>query len=83
MQSSQSKNVRVRSEQRWASWRAGPNADVVGAEVLVAGQVPLDAWNAMTTWCNNQVPPATILGVSNLGFGAQQVGVDALVVRSS
>lgn len=108
-------------------------ADVVGAELFVAGQVPLDAagelvglddpaaqttqcldnlrtlvgvhdfavtdirhltlyvvgehqnlldaWDAMTTWWDNHVPPATLLGVNHLGYGAQLVEVDARIVR--
>lgn len=110
-------------------------ADVVGAELFVAGQVPLDAagdlvgisdpaiqtrqcldnlrrlvethefslgdirhltlyvvgehqnlldaWDAMTTWWNQEVPPATLLGVNNLGYSTQLVEIDARVVRAS
>lgn len=108
-------------------------ADVVGAELFVAGQVPLDAcgelvgvddpalqttqclnnlrtlvethdfaltdvrrltiyvvgehqnlldaWDAVTAWWSNEVPPATLLGVNNLGYSTQLVEVDARVVR--
>ncbi len=41
----------------------------------------LDAWDAMTAWWNNDVPPATLLGVNNLGYGTQLVEVDARIVR--
>jgi enamine deaminase RidA (YjgF/YER057c/UK114 family) len=60
-------------------------SDVRHLTIYVVGehQNLLDAWDAMTTWWNNQVPPATLLGVNNLGYGTQLVEIDARVVRSS
>ena len=108
-------------------------ADVVGDQLLVAGQVPLDGsgklvgvgdptaqaiacldnletliavhgfavadvhrlvlyvvgergnlsevWRAVLGWFDGEVPPATLLGVSVLGYPDQLVEVDATVVR--
>ncbi len=43
----------------------------------------LDAWSAMTAWWDNDVPPATLLGVNKLGYGTQLVEVDARIVKTS
>lgn len=42
----------------------------------------LDAWDAMTAWWDGEVPPATLLGVSGLGYATQLVEIDARVVRA-
>ncbi len=109
-------------------------ADVVGDELFVAGQVPLDssgnvvaigdpaaqavasldnlkhlldahafdiseirrvviyvvgehenlstAWEGVTAWFANDVPPATLLGVNSLAYPNQLVEVDATIRRS-
>lgn len=43
----------------------------------------LDAWQATSTWFDDNVPPATLVGVNLLGYGDQLVEVDAVVVRES
>ncbi len=40
-----------------------------------------DAWDAMTAWWSNDVPPATLLGMNNLGYATQLVEIDARIVR--
>lgn len=41
----------------------------------------LAAWDSVVTWFPGEVPPATLLGISELGYEAQIVEVDATVVR--
>jgi enamine deaminase RidA (YjgF/YER057c/UK114 family) len=41
----------------------------------------LNAWQAVTLWFTNEVPPATLLGVTCLGYAEQLVEIDATVVR--
>ena len=40
------------------------------------------AWDAVREWFNGEVPPATLLGASHLGYANQLVEIDADVVRS-
>ena len=40
-----------------------------------------DAWTGVTEWFDDDVPPATLLGVNELGYRAQVVEVEASVVR--
>lgn len=40
----------------------------------------LDAWDAITRWFDDNVPPATLLGVHLLGHTEQLVEIDASVV---
>ena len=40
-----------------------------------------EAWQAIATWFNHNVPPATLLGVACLGYENQQVEIDATIVR--
>ncbi len=40
-----------------------------------------DAWQAVTDWFNNAVPPATLLGVNLLGHENQLVEIDATIIR--
>ena len=42
----------------------------------------VDAWQAVTTWFDNTVPPATLLGVAQLGHDNQLVEIDATVIRN-
>lgn len=60
----------------------GPD-DVRHLTLYVVGehQNLLDAWDAMTAWWDDQVPPATLLGVSALGYSTQLVEIDARIVR--
>ena len=57
--------------------------DVRHLRIYVAGehQNLLDAWSAVTGWWDGAVPPATLLGVSCLGYAGQLVEIDARVVR--
>jgi enamine deaminase RidA (YjgF/YER057c/UK114 family) len=42
----------------------------------------LDAWGEVTSLFDSNVPPATLLGVANLGYVDQLVEVDALIERA-
>ena len=39
------------------------------------------AWNAVRSWFNDAVPPATLLGVALLGYPDQMVEIDATIVK--
>ena len=41
------------------------------------------AWSAVEKWFNYRVPPATLLGVSQLGYPEQLVEIDATIVKGS
>jgi len=41
------------------------------------------AWKAVEDWFADQVPPATLLGVADLGYVNQLVEIDATVIRAS
>lgn len=58
-------------------------ADIRQLTVYVAGehQLLLDAWAAVTAWFDDEVPPATLLGVTCLGYGEQLVEFDATILR--
>lgn len=58
-------------------------ADVHQLTIYVVGehQRLLDAWEGITEWFANDVPPATLLGVNLLGYGDQLVEIDATVER--
>ena len=58
--------------------------DIHQLVVYVVGEQQnlLDTWSAVTGWFDNNVPPATLLGVNLLGYGDQLVEIDATVVRS-
>lgn len=60
-------------------------ADVRHLVIYVVGehQHLLDAWRAVSTWFDADVPPATLLGVDLLGYTDQLVEVDATVVKRS
>lgn len=42
----------------------------------------LDTWDAVTGWFAADVPPATLLGVSLLGYGGQLVEIDATIMKA-
>ena len=56
--------------------------DVRQLTIYVVGEREnlIDAWQAVTDWFNNNVPPATLLGVALLGYESQLVEIDAIVV---
>ncbi len=58
--------------------------DIHQLTVYVVGphQNLIDAWGAVTSSFELNVPPATLLGVTVLGFVGQLVEIDAVVVRS-
>ncbi len=60
-------------------------ADLRHLTVYVVGehQNLLDAWDAVTAWFDGEVPPATLLGVTLLGYTEQLVEIDATIVRDS
>lgn len=41
------------------------------------------AWEAVMEWFDDDVPPATLLGVACLGYERQLVEIDAIVVRAA
>lgn len=59
--------------------------DVRQLTVYVVGEhhYLLDAWDGVTQWFVNEVPPATLVGVQLLGYGDQLVEIDATVARES
>ena len=58
-------------------------ADVRHLVIYVVGehQNLLDAWSAVSSWFDNDVPPATLLGVNLLGYSDQLVEIDATVMK--
>ena len=59
-------------------------ADIRRLTVYVVGsdQNLHDAWQGVADWFQNGVPPATLLGVANLGHDGQLVEIDATVVAA-
>ena len=50
---------------------------------VVGDQASLSAaWSAVAGWFGGQVPPATLLGVTRLGYGGQLVEIDTTVIRA-
>jgi enamine deaminase RidA (YjgF/YER057c/UK114 family) len=49
--------------------------------VYVVGDQLGDAWNAVLTAFDDEVPPATLLGVARLGHTGQLVEIDATIRR--
>lgn len=42
----------------------------------------VQAWDAVKAWFNENVPPATLLGVTTLGHEGQLVEIDATVIKA-
>lgn len=40
-----------------------------------------DAWSAVSSWFDGEVPPATLLGVNVLGHDGQLVEIDARIIQ--
>jgi len=57
--------------------------DIQKLTIYVVGerQNLIKAWDAVTAWFDGDVPPATLLGVSCLGYENQLVEVDAIILR--
>ena len=60
-------------------------ADIQQLTVYVVGKSShlLAAWSAVENWFDYRVPPATLLGVSLLGYPEQLVEIDATIVKAS
>ena len=58
--------------------------DIHQLTIYVVGrhQNLIDAWHVVTKGFDNNVPPATLLGVTVLGYPEQLVEIDAQVERS-
>ena len=58
--------------------------DIHQLTVYVVGphQNLLDAWGEVTSWFEHNVPPATLLGVTLLGYADQLVEIDAVIERA-
>ena len=50
---------------------------VVGDQASLAA-----AWSAVAGWFGGQVPPATLLGVSGLGYVGQLVEIDTTIIKA-
>ncbi|MEL6780576.1 MAG: RidA family protein [Cyanobacteria bacterium J06597_16] len=57
--------------------------DIQQLTIYVVGerQNLIKAWDAVTAWFDGDVPPATLLGISCLGYENQLVEVDATILR--
>jgi enamine deaminase RidA (YjgF/YER057c/UK114 family) len=57
--------------------------DVRHLRIYVAGDdaARRDAWTGVRQWFDDDVPPATLLGVNGLGYPGQLVEVEASIVR--
>lgn len=57
-------------------------ADVRQLTVYVTGDAAnlSTAWDGVTEWFSDDVPPATLLGVARLGYHDQLVEIDAIVL---
>ena len=59
--------------------------DIQHLTVYVAGDALSlkNSWTAVEEWFDKSVPPATLLGVSVLGYENQLVEIDATIIKSS
>lgn len=59
-------------------------SDIRQLVVYVVGEQEnlTQAWKAVVQWFDQQVPPATLLGVALLGYRDQLVEIDATIVKS-
>ena len=59
--------------------------DIRKLTVYVAGEQQNlhQAWEAVAKWFDNDVPPATLLGVVGLGYQHQLVEIDATILTGS
>jgi len=58
-------------------------SDIRQLSIYVVGEHSnlVKAWSAVEEWFDRRVPPATLLGVSQLGYMDQLVEIDATVIR--
>lgn len=59
--------------------------DIQQLIVYVVGEYAnlVTAWEAVEKWFNGNVPPATLLGVSQLGYSDQLVEIDATIIKET
>ncbi|MCG8352649.1 MAG: RidA family protein [Chloroflexales bacterium] len=59
--------------------------DIQQLTVYVVGEHSnlVAAWAVVETWFERQAPPATLLGVSQLGYIDQLVEIDATIIREA
>lgn len=59
--------------------------DVQHLRIFVVGDRDclVDVWEAVLGWWSGEVPPATLLGVAQLGYDEQVVEVEARVIRQA
>lgn len=59
--------------------------DIRQLRVYVVGeqQQLTEAWQAVSAWFDNNVPPATLLGVARLGYVDQLVEIDATIISEA
>lgn len=59
--------------------------DIQQLTIYVVGEAAnlTSAWNALEQWFNGDVPPATLLGVAQLGYFEQLVEIDATIIREA
>lgn len=57
-------------------------ADIRQLKIYVVGDNTAisAAWDAVTAWFDDDVPPATLLGVARLGYHRQVVEIDATII---
>ncbi len=57
-------------------------ADIRHITVHVVGDQPMlaEAWSEVLAWFGGEVPPATLLGATALGYAGQLVEIDAVIV---
>ena len=57
--------------------------DIRQLTIYVVGehQNLLDSWSAVTEWFDDDVPPATLLGLNGLGYRQQLVEIDATIEK--
>ena len=74
----------LRNLERLLAVHAFQVTDIRQLVVYVVGdQASLAAvWSAVAGWFGGQVPPATLLGVSGLGYVGQLVEIDTTIVKS-
>lgn len=59
--------------------------DIRHLKIYVVGdqQNLTETWQAVIEWFDNDVPPATLLGVARLGYEGQLVEIDATVISET
>lgn len=60
-------------------------SDIQQVTIYVIGEPAnlASAWNAVEQWFDDEVPPATLLGVAQLGYVDQLVEIDATIIQET